>query len=316
MSVAPVAPVSCDMKAEFAYDWRMRRIAKKTFVFTSGTWALQETTRYKYREWNPIEETVADASGTITAVKRYVWGNDLSGNMDGAGGVGGLLSMSHNVAEVVNTYFHAYDGNGNVRALVKADALNPAASAIVERYAYDGFGRELAGGAPLATSVNGFRFSTKMLDAETGMNYYGYRYYASADGRWINRDLIAEKGGLNVYGMVGNDAIFSIDVLGMVDFGPILNQILNGKGCAGLDSVSAAICNCINKLKPACPVKKDGTANPTPPDPRKGLLPKQSDVVNCMCLASTDPDCEQKANHAIYKATHPNPPAPNPSFAR
>lgn len=35
-----------------------------------------------------------------------------------------------------------------------------------------------------------FGFSTKQLDAETGMNYYGYRYYAADVGRWINRDSI------------------------------------------------------------------------------------------------------------------------------
>ena len=188
----------------------MRRIAKKTFVYGAGTWALQNTTRYKYREWNPIEETVADASGAITAVKRYVWGNDLNGNMDGAGGVGGLLSMSRltSGATVPDNFFYAYDGNGNVRALVKADAANPAASAIVKRYAYDGFGRELAGTTPLTTSVNGFRFSTKMSDGESGMNYYGYRYYAAENGRWINRDPIAEKGGLNVYAMIENNVIY------------------------------------------------------------------------------------------------------------
>lgn len=93
ISVTAVAPASGDLKADFAYDWRMRRIAKKTFVYGASGWAHQKTTRYKYREWTPIEETIADASGTITEVKRYVWGNDLSGNMDGASGVGGLLSM-------------------------------------------------------------------------------------------------------------------------------------------------------------------------------------------------------------------------------
>ena len=136
--------------------------------------------------------------------------------MDGAGGVGGLLSMTHNVGGVTNTYFYAYDGNGNVRVLVKADAANPTASAIVERYAYDGFGRELAGSTTSATSVNGFRFSTKQLDRESGTNYYGYRYYASADGRWINRDPILEKGGWNLYAMVGNDAILFIDSNGLI----------------------------------------------------------------------------------------------------
>ncbi len=92
------------------------------------------------------------------------------------------------------------DGNGNVRALVKADAANPAASAVVERNAYDGFGKELTGSTPAASSVNSFRFSTKQLDAvDAGMNYYGYRYYAADAGRWINRDPIAEQGVVGMF---------------------------------------------------------------------------------------------------------------------
>lgn len=113
----------------------------------------------------------------------------------------------------LGAYFSAYDGNGNVRALVKADAVNPAASAITARYAYDGFGKEVAVSGADADK-NAFRFSTKQLDAETGMNYYGFRFYDANNGRWINRDPIAEEGGLNVYSMVGNDAIDRYDVLG------------------------------------------------------------------------------------------------------
>lgn len=47
------------------------------------------------------------------------------------------------------------------------------------------------------------------------MSYYGYRYYDPSTGRWINRDPIAERGGLNLYGFVGNDAIGKTDKLGL-----------------------------------------------------------------------------------------------------
>jgi len=298
VSVAPASPVSGDMKGEFAYDWRMRRIAKKTFVFTSGAWALQNTTRYKYREWNPIEETVADASGAITAVKRYVWGNDLSGTMDGAGGVGGLLSMSRLTSgtTVPDNFFYAYDGNGNVRALVKADAANPAVSAIVERYAYDGFGRELAGGTPLATSVNSFRFSTKQLDGETGMNYYGYRYYDAGNGRWINRDPIAEKGGLNVYAMVGNDLIYNYDILGQSAAArclPIAAGIALGDGPLPIGDVIACgviggaliydgiTWACCRDAAPACPKEEEKPKRKRckPCAPPVGTIAFRTDIV-------------------------------------
>jgi RHS repeat-associated protein len=47
------------------------------------------------------------------------------------------------------------------------------------------------------------------------VSYYGYRYYTPQTGRWINRDPIEEKGGVNLHGMVRNDTINQWDLLGM-----------------------------------------------------------------------------------------------------
>jgi hypothetical protein len=49
--------------------------------------------------------------------------------------------------------------------------------------------------------------------------YYGYRYYDPNVGRWLSRDPIEEKGGLNLYGFVGNDTINYVDVLGLCELG-------------------------------------------------------------------------------------------------
>jgi RHS repeat-associated protein len=48
----------------------------------------------------------------------------------------------------------------------------------------------------------------------TGVTDYGYRYYDPVTGRWPSRDPIGERGGLNLYGFVGNSAITSFDYLG------------------------------------------------------------------------------------------------------
>ena len=47
--------------------------------------------------------------------------------------------------------------------------------------------------------------------------YYGYRYYHPQTGRWINRDPIEERGGLNLYGFVGNDGVGRVDIWGLDD---------------------------------------------------------------------------------------------------
>ncbi len=231
VAVTPVNPTEGSKRVEYTYDWRMRRQDKKSLVFTNGAWTLVRTHTFKYHEWNPIEETIAEFTtpesrssnlASRISAKRYVWGKDVSGNLHGAGGVGGLLSMkvagSLNSQPSTDNYFYAYDGNGNVRALVKANSTNPAESAIVEHYAYDGFGRELAGSGSINSqqpSINSFKFSTKHLETETGMIYYGRRFYDANNGRWISRDIIAEAGGFNIYGMVFNDAVNLIDILGL-----------------------------------------------------------------------------------------------------
>ena len=44
--------------------------------------------------------------------------------------------------------------------------------------------------------------------------YYGYRYYDPVTGRWPSRDPIGEKGGINLYGFIGNDGVNKWDMLG------------------------------------------------------------------------------------------------------
>ena len=45
--------------------------------------------------------------------------------------------------------------------------------------------------------------------------YYGFRYYDPGTGRWPSRDPIEEEGGLNLYGMVGNDLVNWVDAFGL-----------------------------------------------------------------------------------------------------
>lgn len=45
--------------------------------------------------------------------------------------------------------------------------------------------------------------------------YYGLRYYSPTLGRFVNKDPIAEQGGLNLYGFVGNNGVNRWDYLGM-----------------------------------------------------------------------------------------------------
>ena len=48
------------------------------------------------------------------------------------------------------------------------------------------------------------------------MVYYNYRYYNPAIAKWLNRDPVEEKGGVNLYGCVNNNVINKIDLLGLI----------------------------------------------------------------------------------------------------
>ena len=151
----------------------------------------------------------------ITALEtyRYTWGPDLSGTLEGAGGVGGLLAEERAVgSSTVRDIRHTHaDANGNILALTNATGQ------VSARYRYSPFGETLSNqdldGSGWATK-NIHRFSTKPEIAGTGLLYYGYRYYDPQTGRWPTRDPIEEEGGLNLYGFVGNDGVVKFDYLG------------------------------------------------------------------------------------------------------
>src|SRR5262249_38148443 len=67
----------------------------------------------------------------------------------------------------------------------------------------------------LATA-NLYRFSSKEIHVRSGMYYYLYRFYDPNLQRWINRDRLGELGGVNLYGLLLNSPMSSVDPFGLV----------------------------------------------------------------------------------------------------
>ncbi len=65
-------------------------------------------------------------------------------------------------------------------------------------------------GGPIRRAI----LSTKVWDDETGLGYWGSRYYNGE--RWLSRDPIEEEGGNNLYDFVGNQPVQQVDPLGLV----------------------------------------------------------------------------------------------------
>jgi len=200
------SPSGAKLRIIFEYDIQGRRIRKQTYTKSGSNWNEQSDTAYLYDGWNLVGELDANASNA--KLRTYIWGTDLSGSMQGAGGVGGLLKVTDYVGGTTH-HFVAHDGNGNVAALVDGTT-----GALTARYEYGPFGEALRATGTMAKK-NPLRFSTKYTDDESAMLYYGYRYYNPSTGRWLSRDPIEEKGGRNLYAVVGNNPIDKADLLGL-----------------------------------------------------------------------------------------------------
>ncbi len=85
---------------------------------------------------------------------------------------------------------------------------------IVAAYEYSPFGVIVSKSGAKQDDFN-FRFSTKFFDNLTNLYYYGFRYYSPRFARWLNRDPIGKQGGINLYGMVENNAVNKWDYLGL-----------------------------------------------------------------------------------------------------
>ena len=157
-------------KLSFAYDFQSRRIGKVVSNWNGSAWSEISNLKFVYDDWNLI----AELDKTNAPVRSYTWGLDLSGNEQGAGGVGGLLAITSHQSPA-STDFVSYDGNGNVTALLDAQSATLSA-----QYEYSPFG-ETVRATGTAANLNPFRFSTKYTD-ETGLLYYGYRYYHAKHG--------------------------------------------------------------------------------------------------------------------------------------
>jgi len=206
-----------------AYDFLNRLTAMTSAAGGSNVAVFNYA--FVYDGWN----LVAILNPQSAIVQSFLWGLDLSGHTgsapNGAGGVGRLPAMQDSSAINAQppTHFVAYDGNGNVAALVNATNGTGSAS-----YEYGPFGEVLRATGPMA-KANSFRFSTKYQDDETDQLYYGYRSYNPSVGRWLGRDPIEEEGFRTLaktsrrtdtripplYAFVGNSPLNRADYLGL-----------------------------------------------------------------------------------------------------
>jgi RHS repeat-associated protein len=167
----------------FSYDAKMRRRIRQEFTWGGTSWVQTNAVYYVYDGNLVIQERDTNNLPKTT----YTRGNDLSGRLEGVGGIGGLLARTdYSSLATPHCFYHA-DGNGNITMLVSAD------QAAIAKYLYDAFGNLLSKSGLLA-DANLYRFSSKEMHLNSGLVYYLYRYYDANLQRWLNRDPLGDPG--------------------------------------------------------------------------------------------------------------------------
>jgi RHS repeat-associated protein len=281
-------------------------------------WTLGPETRYIYDGKRVIQER----DGSNNLLVNYTRGPDLSGSLEGAGGIGGLLVRSDRFSSgnpTNHNYYHA-DGGGNITYLVNTN------QGLAASYRYDPFGKTISSSGSLA-AFNVYRFSSKEIHANSGMYYYLYRFYDPNLQRWPNRDPLGEPGfetirrgfplpllaGANLYLFVYNEPGHFIDSdgLGAIALpvgGVLLDNPIGGALCAGA-AVGATLCWAFpnTMTKPGewigdlvCPRTKPTT----PPD--------------CTKVAETATLCLYKCSSPVgpFMGAIPKPPGGCPRYSK
>jgi RHS repeat-associated protein len=174
----------------FSYDPSGRRIGKQMTVVKDGV-TKTSSWNYVYDNDNIALEAYTDETGAVTKTF-YTHG----------AGVDEHLALERNGQFY---YYHA-DGLGSMVVITDSS------KAVVQAYEFDSFGM-----VKLSTGFrNSYTYTGREWDKETGLYYYRARYYDPMEGRFISKDPIGFKGGVNEYSYVKNDPINGIDPTGLI----------------------------------------------------------------------------------------------------
>jgi RHS repeat-associated protein len=107
----------------------------------------------------------------------------------------------------ITPYYYAQDHLGSVRDLVDAKGK------VFASYDYDPYGK------PTRSTTNGsaradYRYAGLFYHAPSGLYLTHYRAYDPVTARWLSRDPIGERGGVNLYAYVEGSPIWNVDPTG------------------------------------------------------------------------------------------------------
>ncbi len=239
-----------------------------------------------------IQSSAYDAAGQQTAIGGYTFSYDAEGHVtsstlagvtttytyDGDGrritkstgssaityvydAAGQLAAEYGGTAPATTTQYLTSDHLGSTRVVTSG------AQAVVRRYDYFPFGEALRAGAGGRTDVGGYepteepqklslRFTGKERDAESGLDFFGARYFSGAQGRFTSPDApfadqhTIDPQSWNLYAYVRNNPLKNTDPNGRDCFQGVVscaNYVLGGVG-AVTNAFTSGLVNLPNRL--------------------------------------------------------------------
>ncbi|MBS0637825.1 MAG: RHS repeat-associated core domain-containing protein, partial [Verrucomicrobia bacterium] len=210
--------VLSDAKRTFSYDTRGNRTQmqtdKGTFKYTYDALdrlieVVTPEASYSY-SYDPFNRRLSKNGDELYL---YAFDNEI-GSADAehtikelrilGEGLGAEIGASIALELDGKTYIPLHDRQGNITTLLDTNGTP------VETYRYDAFGNELTIGR-----ISPWRFSSKRTDLETGLVYFGRRYYDPTLGKWLTQDPLGLKAGPNLYAYVLNGPMTRFDEYGL-----------------------------------------------------------------------------------------------------
>ena len=194
-------------RVEYLYDASHRRMAKTLFVWDTeaSCWSCESEQRYLFDGRHEIG--AADGNGALQQLR--LLGPGLAAE------VGAAVALElHGIV-----YAPIHDHRGSVACLVDMDSRR-----VVEYSRMTAFGEEQlynsAGESiPAELACNPWRFSSKRCESETGLVFYGRRFYDPEIGRWMTKDPLGDVDGVNDYAFVRNSPENLVDGEGLFSCG-------------------------------------------------------------------------------------------------
>ena len=118
------------------------------------------------------------------------------------GGIGGMISRWNNS---VTNYYHSL-------ILDNVTQISDSSGSIVQAYDYDAFGNIVSQSGSLE---NTYKYQTKEASVDTGLVYFGARYYNPLTGRFITPDPLGMIDGANLYRYCWNNPVNYSDPYGL-----------------------------------------------------------------------------------------------------